>query len=951
MADGTTAGEALRLIADASAALAGSLELDDVLAAIGRIAVPRLGDACLIDLDAFGDERPERRLVASSLPPDVAALARDYLARFRAAELAPDQTKSLANGEPLVFANLGDTQYVRSSHSVEQLVALRALHPRAALLVPLLANGRKLGAMLLVSTGDDRQPSEADVALARELGHRVAQALLNARLYAVARQSEERLTLALEGAEQGFWDWDLPTNRIYADRRLCAMLGRSSDELGRTPEDWSHVIHPSDAARVREEMRDHLEGRTPRFESEHRIIHADGTWHWVLSRCRVVEHDASGRPRRVAGTHTDVTTRRRADEARQVLAHAVEGSQDFVATIGPNGRLTYVNAAGVRLLGAADASEIVGRHHTELHPSDELPKLDEIRRALLQGSGAWRGEYHLLPFDGGAPVPVEVHEFAVRDEETGDLVAIACIGRDLRERNAAAEERERLGEQARHAQRVESLGVLAGGVAHDFNNLLTVILSAADLVRGDLAVEHPAQPDLTAIREAAARASQLTRQLLAFSRRQVFESKLLDLNAVVEGADAILRRLLGERVTFDTVLADERLPVHADPVQLEQALVNLVLNARDAVASRPEGGMVTMETAAVTLGADAAARQGVSAGPYVSISVHDTGVGMDAETRARAFEPFFTTKPVGQGTGLGLSMVYGIVTQSGGAVTVDSAPGRGTTFHVLLPMADDDDDLLDSRDDSAAPSTSGRETILLVEDEAAVRNVARRILERAGYTVYEARHGADALLVWNETGGASGPIDVLLTDVRMPEMGGRELAAALRRERPDLPVVFVSGYADPAPHFASHGTASGAHHEPSAGRDRFVAKPFVAPDLLRAVRHALDARWSGSACEPQGGGRGGSRPAPTRVLRGSTAEHRVTELAFSPVCTALCFRDPTQYTPALAACARSFPLSCSSRPHPSPPPSHRRWAPASRTSWRPIAPHMSPTCATTCGST
>jgi CheY-like chemotaxis protein len=310
----------------------------------------------------------------------------------------------------------------------------------------------------------------------------------------------------------------------------------------------------------------------------------------------------------------------------------------------------------------------------------------------------------------------------------------------------------------------------------------------------------------------------------------VLETRLLDLNTLVSDAETLLRRLVGERVTFDVAVAPQPLPVRGDPVLLEQVLVNLVLNARDAVTQRPEGGLITVETAELTLDPERAPACGARPGKYVRFSVHDTGPGMDAETRARVFEPFFTTKPVGEGTGLGLAMVQNIVTQLGGTVHVESEPGHGSTFRVLLPRAAEEGaEGLTETPPVVAPH--GRETVLLVEDEAAVRDVARRILERAGYTVYEARHGADALLVWREQGGARGNIDVLLTDVRMPELGGRELAAALRRERPDLPVVFVSGYAQSETRGAGE-------------RELFVAKPFVAPELQSAVRQVLDAARS-----------------------------------------------------------------------------------------------------------
>ncbi|AHG88499.1 PAS sensor protein [Gemmatirosa kalamazoonensis] len=833
-----TPAEALRVIADASAALADSLELDDVLAAVGRLAVPRFADVCVLDLAAGSAGEPARRAVmASAFDAEREAMVRDYLARHPAGELDPERARRLADGEPVLLRDLDDAHYRITARTPEQLALLRRFHPRDVVVAPLRASGRAIGAMSLTST-TPHAPSAAEVALVQELAHRVAQAVLNAQLYAAARRSETRLALALEGAAQGFWDWDLAAGRLWVDRQLCAMLGRKPEEFREDPEAWTRFMHPDDLPRARAALLDHLAARTPAFESEHRMLHADGSWRWILARGRVMERDGAGAPLRLTGTHTDVTARRQAAESREILARTVEASADVVKIFDPDGRVRYVNPAGLRLLGAASLDAVRGLAAEELVVPEDRARVEQARRDLLEGPGTWRGDYRLRPFDGRPPVHIDAFGFTVRDPDTGEVAAVACVARDLTEHDAAARERERLAEQARHAQRIESLGVLAGGVAHDFNNLLTVILSTLDLVRADLPRSHRVQADIDVMRTAAMRASQLTRQLLAFSRRQVMESKLLDLNAVVTESERLLRRLVGERIALDVSLAPQPLHVRADPVQLEQVLVNLVVNARDAVAERPDraDGSVTVETAMTTLAPDAAARLGLPVGRYACLTVRDTGVGMDEATRQHAFEPFFTTKPLGRGTGLGLAMVYGIVTQSGGTVRVESAPGRGSTFRALLPWADEIVERAPTTESAAAPR--GRETVLLVEDEAAVRGIARRILERAGYTVYEARHGADALLVWREQGGARGKIDVLLTDIRMPELDGRELAAALRRERPGLPVVYVSGYAEPEP---SRDTRDARDARPARDGERFVAKPFVAPDLQRALRQVLDA--------------------------------------------------------------------------------------------------------------
>ncbi len=381
-------------------------------------------------------------------------------------------------------------------------------------------------------------------------------------------------------------------------------------------------------------------------------------------------------------------------------------------------------------------------------------------------------------------------------------------------------------DQLRQAQKMEAVGRLAGGVAHDFNNLLTAITGYSDLLMSDLAEGDPMRGDLEQVKHAADRAASLTRQLLAFSRRQVLQPRVLDLNAVVGSVDKMLRRLIGEDIDLLTVPAPALGWVKADPGQLEQILMNLAVNARDAM---PQGGKLTIETANVELdGAYVRQHAAVQPGPYVMLAVSDTGCGMDAETRSHLFEPFFTTKEVGKGTGLGLATVYGIVTQSGGTVSVYSEPGRGTTFKLYLPRVED----AAGRPVPAglpAPPVKGSETILVVEDEKAVRSLACEVLKRNGYTVLEARHGDEALAVSDRH---EGRIALMLTDMVMPGKRGPDVARQLAAVRPDMKVLYMSGYAD-----------SGIVHQGvlDAGT-AFLAKPFTPTALARKVREVLDVK-------------------------------------------------------------------------------------------------------------
>src|SRR5438552_3627063 len=364
---------------------------------------------------------------------------------------------------------------------------------------------------------------------------------------------------------------------------------------------------------------------------------------------------------------------------------------------------------------------------------------------------------------------------------------------------------------------MEAIGHLAGGVAHDFNNLLMVIMGRTEMLMKDLGDADPRHSMARVIEQTALRAADLTRQLLAFSRKQVLNPAVLDLNAVVSKMGEMLRRLIGEDIALVTGLGSSLGHVKADPGQIEQIIMNLAVNARDAM---PEGGRLTLETANVELDV-AYARKHVGArpGPHVMLALSDTGTGMDAQRRARIFEPFFTTKGPRKGTGLGLAMVYGIVKQSGGNIWVYSEPGQGTTFKIYLPQIEEPIDLDEERADPA-DSRLGRETVLLVEDDDAVRDLARDILQATGYTVLEARQGAEALGMSERY---TGPIHLMLTDVVMPGMSGRQLADRFAVLRPTTKVLYMSGYTDNAI----------VHHGVLDPGTEFLQKPFTAPVLTR----------------------------------------------------------------------------------------------------------------------
>ena len=385
----------------------------------------------------------------------------------------------------------------------------------------------------------------------------------------------------------------------------------------------------------------------------------------------------------------------------------------------------------------------------------------------------------------------------------------AVLVQQIRSRERAEHALQERDEQLRQSQKLEAIGTLAGGVAHDFNNLLTVISGYTSIMLAETQEGSQERVDLEQVLNAAKRAGGLTSQLLAFSRRQVLQPKVIDLNGVVSGIETMLGRLIGEHIDFQTIVRTPLRHIMADPGQLEQVILNLAVNARDAM---PKGGKLTIETA--------------NADEGVTLTVRDNGIGMDQETQSRIFEPFFTTKPVGKGTGLGLSTVYGIVTQSGGTIRVESAPGKGTTFTVCFPVVNEEG----ARSGAALPTpvtSSGHETILLVEDEVMVRTLAQRSLERSGYTVLVAGNGEEALTVASEHQGA---IHLLLTDVVMPTMGGKEIADRLQLVRPSVGVLYMSGYTDDT--IAQHGVLIAGTH--------LLSKPFTPDGLTRKVREVLD---------------------------------------------------------------------------------------------------------------
>jgi two-component system cell cycle sensor histidine kinase/response regulator CckA len=501
-------------------------------------------------------------------------------------------------------------------------------------------------------------------------------------------------------------------------------------------------------------------------------------------------------------------------EREELFRLISENAADMIAVVDPSGRRLYNSPAYARILGYSNEELESTSFFEQVHP-DDRQLAEQAAKEATSGSEGRTVQYRMRHKDGSWHV-IESGASAILNAQK-QVEKIVIVNRDVSERR-------QLEEKFRQAQKMEAVGRLSGGVAHDFNNLLGVIIGYAEFLQESLDPANTLRSSVDEILKAGKRAASLTRQLLAFSRQQVLDPKVLDLNGVVSDMEKMLRRLIGEDVELSTVLGPDVGRLKADQGQLEQVVMNLVVNARDAM---PQGGKLVIDTQNMVMDEAFIRRYPypVQAGPYVCLTVTDSGIGMDAETKARAFEPFFTTKEKGKGTGLGLSTVYGVVKQSGGYIDIYSSPGQGTTFKIYLPRVDEA--IKVETPAGAATSFTGNETILLAEDETSLRTLTRNTLELCGYKVLEAKDGIEALQV---SDAYKGSIDLLLTDMVMPVMGGRALAQELVRRRPEVRLAYMSGYT---------GQAVGSQGPVDPG-SVFLLKPFTRELLTRKIREALD---------------------------------------------------------------------------------------------------------------
>jgi PAS domain S-box-containing protein len=632
------------------------------------------------------------------------------------------------------------------------------------------------------------------------------------------QESARKLNAAARLAHLGYWEDDVVANLVSWSEESCRVLGMPLTERTRTWDEFMDLVHADDRAVVEENraqtVRGELGGRVA-----FRLVVPDDVLRYVQTIAEPVRNE-SGQIIRTVGAVQDISELKRAQgelhgsEERLRLALQATGLGPWDWDLNTNAVTFWPEWK--RQIGY-EPDEIPNRYEeweNRLHPDDREPVLTALRAYLDGRQPEFALEFRLRHKDGTYRW-IYTRGVALRDA-TGRLTHMIGCHLDITERK-------QLEEQYRQSQKMQAVGQLAGGVAHDFNNLLTVINGYAELVAQELGPSHRSQGDLNEILAAGRSAAHLTRQLLAFSRRQILQPQVLDLNQVLRRVQLLLARLLGENITLETNLSALG-RVSADPGQIEQVIMNLAVNARDAM---PNGGRLVIETADVDLDAvHTAQHPGASAGRHVLIAVSDTGVGMDDAIRAHLFEPFFTTKPAGRGTGLGLATVDGIVKQSGGSIWVSSEPGEGSTFKIYLPVA------TGAAEPPAPPietqALRGTETVLVVEDQTEVRAVIEKTLRHYGYTVIVAANGSEAIAAAREH---EGPIHVMLSDVVLPGANGREIAQQVLADRTSVRVLYMSGYTETA--ILRNGVL-----EPGLA---FIQKPFTGDVLVRKIREVLAA--------------------------------------------------------------------------------------------------------------
>ncbi len=640
------------------------------------------------------------------------------------------------------------------------------------------------------------------------------------------RASELRFRSIFEKVAAGMITTRLDGAYLQVNPAICAMLGYTESELLRKR--FPDTVHKEDLEKFQAQFDEVIADRRVDIELEMRFLRKDGSAMWGHTTA-VWQFNAEGEPTYCIHLIQDINQRKYAVDALAQTREKYEGLintlEGIVWEANPETfEFSFVSPQAERILGYPVDKWLnqprFWRNH--VHPED-LQRAIEASDEARRNKCGYELEYRIVAADGN---PVWLRDTVGVVQQNGQVCTLRGVMIDITQRKEAELALQKSETQLRQAQKMDAIGRLAGGIAHDFNNILTAITGYSELMLERMGEEHEFSRQTSEIGKAARRAADLTGQLLAFSRQQVLQPKVLDLNEVIADMSQMVHRLIGEDIELIAEHAEGLGPVKADPGQVQQVILNLAVNARDAM---PGGGKLTIYTDNVTVETESAEGPlaGVTPGDYVMLALSDTGTGIDDKTRAHLFEPFFTTKEEGKGTGLGLATVYGIICQSGGHITVDSTFGEGATFRVLLPRVEGEVDKKGAPETAAGMSFTGTETILLVEDDDTVRDLANEILAINGYQVIEARNGVEALEIYDK---CAADVDLLVTDVVMPKMGGKELAEKLSLIAPELKVLFLSGYSSSAI----------VEQRILVADSNFLKKPFTPAAFAEKVRSLLD---------------------------------------------------------------------------------------------------------------
>lgn len=691
---------------------------------------------------------------------------------------------------------------------------------------PLLLEGKTVGAYILCAE-EVNYFTDTVVALLDGIAVDISYALDNFerkaqrdRAEAATREAVKRFELATTSAHLGVWDWDIRNGKVIWDDRMYELYGIREGDFSATLEGWQDLVHPDDRAEWRA-LFDNAVRKGEGFDHSFRIVLPSGSTRCIKADGIVIRD--LGSATRMIGLNRDITESSCREARLQEYRKIIECSCDLVCMLDPGLRCQLANGVLLKYLGVTQA-DVLGHTVQEVFGAG---KSAQLAHHLRRGFNGYAEDFEMVyEFPSLGERDLAVSCFPVSDERGG--ARVGCILRDMTERR-------RFENQLLHSQKMEAVGTLAGGVAHDFNNNLTVIMGYANLIK--LIANEPERVAKMAeeIISSVERATAMTQRLLAFSRKQSLELRAENLNDIVAGLEKSLGRLIGEDIELQVTRSDERLPVMVDRVQIEQVILNLAVNARDAM---PFGGSFMISTEQVDIDEEICSLHNInSPGSYAVITLADNGQGIEKGLQKRIFDPFFTTKEVGKGTGLGLSIVYGIVKTHNGFINLNSEPGRGTAFNIYLPLLS----LHGEPCSEPAPETpvSGNETVLLVEDDKAIRDMTCAFLEKFGYTVLVAENGMEAIDLFRRE---SGSIQIIITDIIMPGINGREAYEEMIKIRPGTPTIFMSGY--PADIINKKGFMGN-------GFD-YLAKPLNPALLLKKIRDALARRGDG---KPESGSR------------------------------------------------------------------------------------------------